>query len=90
MSPTFSALRTRPLTRKVSRCGPVSMVPPGVVTFWLTMARCTSIAVSRSGAQPLGVEHHLDLSLAAADDRHLADARDVLQCLADLVVGVAR
>ena len=30
------------------------------------------------------IEQHLDLALAAADDRHLADARDVLQRLAHL------
>ena len=32
--------------RKVSSDGPVSTVPPGVLTFWLTMARWTSTAVS--------------------------------------------
>ena len=46
ISPTASAFGTRPLTRKVSNDGPVSTVPPGVLTFWLTMARCTSTAVS--------------------------------------------
>ncbi len=46
MSPTADTLPTRPRTRKVRRCGPVSMVPPGVVTFCATMARRTSVAVS--------------------------------------------
>ncbi len=45
MSPTAGTLATRPRTRNVSRCGPVSIVPPGVVTFCATIARCTSLAV---------------------------------------------
>ncbi len=54
MSPTAGTVGTRPRTRKVRRCGPVSMVPPGVVTFCATIARRTSLAVRPLALSLLG------------------------------------
>ncbi len=78
---------TRPWMRTVSSPGPVSIRPPGVDRFWLAMARCTSTTVMPRAAQADGVERHVDLPLATADELDLADAVDGLEGPAHALVG---
>ena len=85
MSPIACTLVTRPLTRNVSRCGPVSTAPPGAADVLRDDRALDVDGGQAGGAQPRRVELDVDLALAPADDRHLADAADVLERLPHLV-----
>ena len=46
---------TRPSMRSVMDCGPVSILPPGVVRFCVASARCTSMGLSPYARRATGL-----------------------------------
>ena len=78
-SPNSSGASTRPRVRIVIDCGALIDAAAGDVGV-LRLQRARDV-VDRQvvGAQPIGIDPDVDLSLASADDEHLADAVGALE-----------
>ena len=62
-------------------------LPAGTAVLPVARAVCSAVSETPQPASLFGVDQDLDLLRLAADDRHLGDARDLLQLRAERVIG---